>query len=225
MLLVRRRHDEQHGHTARRQGCARGGGDARGRARHVRELDDQIDVVVLADLLPQKRVDAPAAVEPGDYAGVLERLDGLQLHPELPLVVRDAASVEPLAPDDRVERVALPELERIRRLHVVVPVDENGRRFGRPGDLPDDEPSVLADVRVTAEPPHRVGDPRGRALHVAGVLRIGAHARDREERGELLEPAGGKRRRHRGSRVASARSRTPDGRSTPKRSCRRRSSR
>ena len=42
-----------------------------------------------------------------------ERLDGLQLHPELALVVRDAACVEPLAARLGRERVAIPELERV----------------------------------------------------------------------------------------------------------------
>ena len=96
-----------------------------------------------------------------------ERLDRLQLHPELALVVGDAARVEPLAAHLGGERVALPELERVRRLHVVVPVDEDGRRAGRPRDLADDEPSVLAHLGLAAERAHLLGDPVGGARDVA----------------------------------------------------------
>ena len=42
-----------------------------------------------------------------------ELLGRLQLHPELALVVGDAARVEPLAADGRLERIGLPELERV----------------------------------------------------------------------------------------------------------------
>ena len=47
--------------------------------------------------------------------------------PELPLVVGHAAAVEPTVANGRLERRAVPELERRRRLHVDVPVAEDGR--------------------------------------------------------------------------------------------------
>jgi hypothetical protein len=73
-----------------------------------------------------------------------ELLDRLQLHPELTLVVGDAARVQPFATDLGREWVALPQLERCRPLHVVVAVDEDGGRLGRPRDLAHDEPAVLS---------------------------------------------------------------------------------
>src|SRR5919204_5483233 len=44
-----------------------------------------------------------------------------------PLSSGHAAGVEDAITDGRLERSALPKLERIRRLHVNVPVDEDGR--------------------------------------------------------------------------------------------------
>jgi len=129
-----------------------------------------------------------------------ELLDRLQLHPELALVVGDSSGVEPLPAGLGRERVALPELEWIGGLDVVVAVDEDDRRPRRAGNLGDHEPPVLVRGGLPSERAHLVGDPIGRSRDVPGACRARAHARDREEVTELVEPAGrqeaGGTRRH-----------------------------
>ena len=59
------------------------------------------------------------------------RLDRLEVQEDLPLVVDRAAGEKLPVPHRRLERRRLPLLQRIHRLHVVVPVDEERRRaFG-----------------------------------------------------------------------------------------------
>ena len=125
-----------------------------------------------------------------------ELLDRLQLHPELSLVVCDAACVEPFPSYLRRERVALPQLERRGRLDVVVAVDEDGGRPGRADDLADDEPSVLAQLRLAAERSHLRSHPLAGPGDVVRVRGIGTHTRNREERAELFEPVRRRRRCH-----------------------------
>ena len=120
-----------------------------------------------------------------------ELLDRLELHPELPLVVGDPPRMEPLAPDLGRERVALPELERVRRLDVVVPVHEHRGRIGWPRHLADDEPSSLTHLGSPAEPSHLAGNPLGCPRHVPGACGVGTDARNREEVAELVEPGFG----------------------------------
>ena len=129
----------------------------------------------------------------GQRALACQRRDRLELHPELPLVIGDAPRVEPLAAHLGRERIALPELERVRRLDVVVPVHEHRRGPRRAGNLADVEPSVLLHLRLAAERANPVADPVGGAPDVGRVRGIGAHARDREEVAELVEPAGTQR--------------------------------
>jgi hypothetical protein len=56
------------------------------------------------------------------------RLDRLEVHEHLPLVVGRPARVDLAVADGRLEGRRLPQLERIDRLHVVVAVEEDGRR-------------------------------------------------------------------------------------------------
>jgi hypothetical protein len=117
----------------------------------------------------------------------------LEQRPELPFVVGDAAGIEPLVASRRLERVAVPQLERRRRLHVEVPVDEDRRRVAvtrRRSDLADDERLRvgLLELRIAAGAPHEIANPFPRRAHVARVLRIRADARDAQELRELVEP-------------------------------------
>ena len=97
-------------------------------------------------------------------------------HVELALVVGDAAAVEPVAALLELERVGLPELERIGRLHVEVPVDEHRR--DRPGLSPDtseadSSPTISGcvvgrhELRLAAGAADELGEPLRRARHVA----------------------------------------------------------
>ena len=123
---------------------------------------------------------------------------------ELALVVGDAARVEPAVPHGRLERRALPALERRRRLDVEVPVGDHRRRVVgalRSAELPDHERVLLGRLKLglTAGRADEVTHPLSRADDVAGVLRIGADARDAEELGELLHPLCGRLRHQRRS--------------------------
>src|SRR6185295_13962674 len=60
-----------------------------------------------------------------------ERLSDFDRDEHRSLVVRDAARIEAAVADLRLERRALPPLEWIGRLHVVVPVDQKGRSVRR----------------------------------------------------------------------------------------------
>ena len=126
-------------------------------------------------------------------AGLLQvRLDGLEVHEDLALVVGRAARVDLAVADGRFKRRRLPQLDRIDRLDVVVAVEEDRRRtFGaQPVAVDDgvagrfDEPDV-----VEADAAHLLGRPLGAAPDVAGVLRQGADARNREVGLQLLDVA------------------------------------
>ena len=57
---------------------------------------------------------------------------------QLPLVIACAPAVEPAIADRRFERWALPEVERLRRLDVVMAVEQQGVGFGILLDFADD---------------------------------------------------------------------------------------
>ena len=106
----------------------------------------------------------------GQPAVLLEvRFDGLEVHEDLALVVGGPARVDLAVAHGRLERRGVPELQRIDRLHVVVAVEEDGRRaFGaEPVAVDDgiagrlDQPHVLHP-----DPPHLVGGPLGAAPDV-----------------------------------------------------------
>ena len=118
------------------------------------------------------------------------RLERLHVHPQLSLVVHGPAREHLAVPDRGLEWRRRPELERLGRLHIVVAVDEHGRRprrrlppFGehhrmaRRGHRLRDEPDLL-ELRV---------QPRRGAARVGVVLRPRAHAGNPEEREELVE--------------------------------------
>ena len=98
------------------------------------EVDDRVAADLLLAVAAEPDVDRQLA-RPCELAG------GREQQVELALVVDRAAAVEVAVAELRLERIALPELERRRRLHVEVAVAEDGRR--RPasggGDLADRE--------------------------------------------------------------------------------------
>ena len=162
--------------------------DARvGAALVVREeLDDRLP----ADLLLAVARD-PQMNGQRTFRG--EERRALQQRPELALVVGDAARVDPLVANRRLERLAVPELERRRRLHVEVAVDEDRRRVAvarRRGNVADDERLRvrLLQLRLPAGTANEVANPLPRPAHVARVLRIRADARNPQQLGKLVEP-------------------------------------
>ena len=65
-------------------------------------------------------------------AGLLQvRLDGLDVHEHLALVVGRAARIDLAVAHGRFERRRRPQVDRVDRLHVVVAVEENRRLAGR----------------------------------------------------------------------------------------------
>ncbi len=89
-------------------------------------------------------------------------IDRLQQAEDLPLVVGRAAGVELAVALCRLERWSRPLGERVRRLHVVVSVDQQRRRTGNVGTFgPNDRMCVAAKKRdvVTAETPQLGADP------------------------------------------------------------------
>ena len=114
-----------------------------------------------------------------------------QVEQQLPLVVGRAAGTQDVAVDRRVERVGVPQLDRVDRLHVVVAVDDHRRRVGvgagplgvdgrQPGRRPD------LDGRE-ARAPGGVGEPFGAAVHVGVVVGLGADAGDAQPGVEVGE--------------------------------------
>src|SRR2546427_11956810 len=107
----------------------------------------------------------------------------LQMRTELSLVVGDTAWVQPFAVHRGLERLALPELERRRRLHVEMPVDEDRRHVAvraRRRDLADHERLRvgLLEVRLAAGAAHEVAYPLGGRSYVRRVEAIRADAGD-----------------------------------------------
>jgi hypothetical protein len=151
-------------------------------------VDDRVAARLLLAVAGEAQVDRQRAL-PG------EALRRLQQEEELALVVRDAATQEPLALDGRVERGHAPELERVGRLDVEMPVAEDGRRTVRVLRRAD-----LTDRERRAFPVGQLGRPAGRAQllaqpfarppDVVGVRRVGGDARDADPLRQLLDQLG-----------------------------------
>ena len=146
-------------------------GDERGRARFLLALEEQGQ---LAGKLPVHRLPGAAGLDEGH---------------QLPLVVGGAARADDLALrgvlEFRVERVAVPEVERVHRLHVVMAVEQqvppafaamahHHRVAGR-----------VAARGVEAQRGEVVHQPVGGAAHIGGIGRVG---RDRGDAQKLHQP-------------------------------------
>ncbi len=121
-----------------------------------------------------------------------ERFGDLDRDEHRSLVVRHAARVEPSIANRRRERRTVPLVERVGRLHVVVPVDERGQRARRAEPLAVHD--GIAGRRDRADRDRSGGrelrrDPSRRRRDVGGVRGIGAHARNRRELDQLGEYA------------------------------------
>src|SRR5262249_1930814 len=150
------------------------------------ELDDGVAARLLLPVAAEADVDR-------QLAGVGELASGGEEHVELSLVVDGAARVEVAVADLGLERGALPELDRILRLHVEVAVAEDrGRavRVMRRADLADRErPAVPVDeLALAARLAHARADPLAGRADVLRVRRVGAHRRDAQELRQFVEP-------------------------------------
>ena len=113
----------------------------------------------------------------------------VQVHEHLTLVVGRAAPEQLVTPHGRLERRALPQLQRIDRLHVVMAVDDDHRSafaLGRPMRKDSRMACRLPDLHVgesrLAGP---VGKPFGAGTHIARVAGIGTDRRDTQPRVEV----------------------------------------
>src|SRR5438105_14973050 len=150
------------------------------------EVDDRVAPDLLLAVAGDADVDRQCALR-------CEVGGGSQEQVQLTLVVRDPAGVGPPVADGELERVALPELERRRRLHVEVAVREHGRRVRRAArraqlaerQVPVADRRQLAGSTGGAD---EVAYPLAGAANVVLVRRVGADARDAEELRELVAP-------------------------------------
>ena len=105
-------------------------------------------------------------------------LEGLEVHKQLAFIVIGPASPDSPVVDDRLERIAVPFLKRLGRLHVVMSVDQDGLRR-RVYDF------LSIDYRVPAAGAYfspvctcfqkQFAKSFGAALHICLVLRQGTH--------------------------------------------------
>ncbi len=150
------------------------------------EVDDRVAAGLFLAVAREPHVDRQRAL-----GGQKRRR--LQQEVELPLVVGHAARVEPPVAHRRLERRALPALERLRRLDVEVPVGDHRRcavRVLRRAELADHERLVsrLDDLGLAPGGADEVAHPLGGAHDVGRPLRVRADAGDAEKLGELLHP-------------------------------------
>ena len=121
-----------------------------------------------------------------------QRLHRLDVQVHLTLVVHGAAGEQVAVAHLRLERRALPLLQRLRGLHVVVAVDEQrGRALRRAAPLAQHHGVPRRGDDLHGEPglAHALRQPLGGARGVVLVLALGAHAGDAEpllELGEVL---------------------------------------
>ena len=121
-----------------------------------------------------------------------ERLGHGDRNQHRPLVVGDAAGVEAAVAHRRRPRRAVPFVERVGRLHVVVSVHQHRRLARRAQPLAVDDRVAAGGKRAHRERTgrrHSRRDPACRPIDVGCVRGIGADARDRRELDELIEDA------------------------------------
>src|SRR5205085_1481805 len=103
--------------------------------------------------------------------------------------------VRPLVADRQLERIGLPLVQRRRRLHVEVPVEENGRlavAAAARRDLTEGQLLVAERRQVAraARAADELTDPFAGDLDVVAVRGIRAHARNAQELRQLVDPGG-----------------------------------
>ncbi|MEJ7666445.1 MAG: hypothetical protein WKG07_46485 [Hymenobacter sp.] len=111
------------------------------------------------------------------------RLNRLEVHEDLALVVGRAARVDLAVANRRLERRGRPQVKRIDRLHIVVAVEQDGRRARRSEPLAIDDrmPRCFLEARILeSDALEFFGGPFGCLADVTFVFRKRADARDRE---------------------------------------------
>ncbi len=113
----------------------------------------------------------------------------LDVQVELPLVVHGASGVHAPITYLRLERRRSPQLERLRWLHVVMPIDEHRRRVSA-GVAPFAKYHRVAcrghHLRLETDGPHCICQPRGGTCGIRIVLAACTDTRDTEKIEQLL---------------------------------------
>ena len=171
----------------------------RGRERGLADVpvagvgdDDHVGAQLVVVLLEQRRqrvrADLLLALDEHhdvDRKRVAVRPDRAQVRDDPGLVVCGTAAVEPLTALGRLERRRVPVGRVVLGLHVVVGVEQHGRRTGGPGLVRDHRgrPAVRADDVDLGEPlgAEEVGDRIRGAPHLTGPCRVGTHRLDADQ--------------------------------------------
>ncbi len=122
--------------------------------------------------------------------GLEERFRRLDRDQHRPLVIRHAARIEAVVAHLRLERRRLPLLQRIGRLHVVVSVDQDGRRALGMQPVGGDDRVAFGRVdrhMLEAGAAHALRHPFGGFGDMLGIGRIGADAGDAGEGDQLVQ--------------------------------------
>ena len=120
----------------------------------------------------------------------MQSLDGLDMHVELPFVVGSASSIEIAVADRRLEGRCFPEFEWVRRLNVVVPVQQHRRLSRRVKPIGIHQRMIGGRNHLDVfefRSPHGVGNEGSRTLHIAFVLGQCADARDTKKSLQFLK--------------------------------------
>ena len=120
------------------------------------------------------------------------RLDRLEVHEDLALVVGSAARVQLSTAHRCLERGRFPQFDRVHRLHVVVPIEEDGRCVLGAKPVAVDNRIPLGFVQfdiLQADSAHLCGRPIGAAPNIIGVLGERADTWNGEIRLQLFDVA------------------------------------
>ena len=122
----------------------------------------------------------PTGLHPG--------LDALHVREHLAFVVGRAAGIDVAVAHGRLERRADPLVERLRRLHVVVAVDQRDRlaRHRRRLGVHERMTGRLDQLRRQAKLLELRGHPLGRPARFAALARIGADAGNPQQLGQIV---------------------------------------
>ena len=159
------------------------------RSSSLDPIDDRVPADLLLAVAREAHVD-------GQLARGGEQLGRLEEHEQVRLVVGDARARRASRRARRARTAALPELERVGRLHVEVRVDEHvgaslGTARGRaPRRSRAGRPLPVDDLGRCRRPPGSRSAPTRRPRATSARVRgIGADRRDRDQLGELGDRA------------------------------------
>ncbi len=151
------------------------GGDERAKMRPANlllALDQELDADRQASL----------RLQPG--------LDGLDVGEKLTLVITRAAGIQEAVADRRFEGFGRPALILIRRLNIVVPVDQDSRPGGIgmfPFGVDDRIPAGLHGIGLEPDIAQMFAQPQAAISNVARAIGLGADAWNRAEFDQVLE--------------------------------------